>query len=210
MVFDKIYIISYIYNLDKRQKISKYLKEELGINNFEFIYGIDPNISNIKDINIYDRNIMSSPYILYENKNKDEYYLHTISCGLAHLTAFQHAYINSYNKILIIEDDVDFILNNEKILTYFNNIPNDADLIHYGYIEHFDNSPQNPNELYHKIDSHLIVAGTQCYAICNYQALEKIVNGYKQVLYTADQFWEHILLNRYIVLNKICKDQKYK
>ena len=60
--FDKIFIISWVYNSEKRKQLANYLTKEFGITNFEFIYGIDPNFSNINDIQLYDKWLMYEPY----------------------------------------------------------------------------------------------------------------------------------------------------
>ena len=49
--FDKIYIISYIHNIEKRKTISEKLLS-LGISDFEFVYGYDlHNLANLKMLN---------------------------------------------------------------------------------------------------------------------------------------------------------------
>lgn len=208
MIFDKVYIISFVFNSEKRKKISEYLINQLNIINFEFIYGIDPTISNIKDINIYDSNMMYEPYKFKDGYSRnDGYYMHDISCNLAHLTIYQLALSEGYEKILIIEDDALFVISNNIILEYFNNIPQDANIIYYGYI-FMHGETQKYNNLYNKIidDSHVLMAGMQCYAICNKETLKKLIEYQKQVFHPSDQYINDIINNCYISINSICID----
>ena len=214
MKFEKVYIISYVYNHKKRKRISNYLIKELGITNFEFVYGIDPSISNIKDINIYDKNIMTKPYKFKDAKFKNNtYYLHGISCGLAHLTAYQLALSDGYKKILIIEDDSLFIKDKNLINEYFNNIPKKANIIYYGYIKYYKPLIKY-NNLYYKIDINNIqcngIGGLPCYAICNRKTLINLIQKQKNIFNIADQYINYVIDNCYIAINKLCKDPIYK
>ena len=134
---DKIFIISYVGNSEKRKRISNYLINELGITDFEFIYGPDPNLLKLNNIPIYDRFLMSDPYTFKENfpdaNIENGYYKHHISALIANINIWQVSLAEGYNKILIIEDDATFMDDKEKIFKTLNNYPKDADIVHYGY-----------------------------------------------------------------------------
>lgn len=182
MIFEKIYIISYIKNDKKRNQIKNILKKLL-ITKFEFIYGIDMHISDIYKTSIYDES--EGNIFKIKNTSPDTYTSHAISCGIAHFTALQHAYYSHVNNCLIIEDDV--LLYND--LGYVNNVlsyyPENADVIQYGYIS----LQNNKNETYDKYyDVGKWYAGTQAYAICNRHTLEKLINNYLNMFYESDNY----------------------
>ena len=120
-IFDKIYVISFVKNNERREKIKKQF-DILNISNYEFIYGID--MYSMKEF-LYDH----SKHNIYNNSI--EYNIHGISCGLAHFTALQHAQVNEYNKILICEDDIQFINDLEYIEQMFNQYPKNVDIIKF-------------------------------------------------------------------------------
>ena len=182
MIFEKLYIISYIKNDEKRNKIKNILNK-LSITEFEFIYGIDMHISDIYKTSIYDER--EGNIFKIENPSPDTYASHAVSCGIAHFTALQHAYYSNINNCLIIEDDV--LLYND--LIYVNNVlsyyPENADIIQYGFISLQDNK----NETYDKYyEVGKWYAGTQAYAVCNRYTLEKLINNYLNMFYESDNY----------------------
>ena len=211
--FDKIFIISWVYNSEKRKQLANYLTKEFGITNFEFIYGIDPNFSNINDIQLYDKWLMYEPYKwrkeLKEANNLNGYYKHHISVSLAHISAWQISLAEGYNKILVFEDDVKFIENKEKIIETFKNRPKDADIVHYGYIQLLD-WQDGYNEKYDETFSktNKQIDGNQCYSIYNQETLKKIIDHQNSIFSVVDQFMQDIPnINRYYANEKICYDR---
>ena len=184
--FDKVYVISYIHNVDKRKTISDKLLS-LGIYDFEFIYGYDlHNLSNFKDI-------------MYKgtDDSNTSYYIHAISCGLAHLAAVQLGYDSGANSILIIEDDVLFYKDKKFIIDCLSNYPEDADLIQFGYLnftkELFNNTF---NKTTYK-------SGTQMYALCNRQTMERYINSQYKIFCSSDNIDVFKYENDYNVKNNI-------
>ena len=178
--FDKIYIISFVKNSKKQCQIKYILENILKINNFEFVYGLDMNISNMTDIRIYDN--YGDRIAIMPNNDPNSYESHHISCSIAHITALQHAYYNNFNNVLIIEDDVLLYKNLDyvnKILSYY---PEDADVIQYGYI--FDGGYNEKYDNYYDIGHWY--AGTQCYGICNKNTMNIIINRYLDKLFACD------------------------
>ena len=211
--FDKIFIISWVYNSEKRKQLANYLTKELGITNFEFIYGIDPNFSNINDIQLYDKWLMYEPYKwrkeLKEANNLNGYYKHHISVLLANLSTWQISLAEGYNKILVFEDDVKFIEDKEKIIETFKNRPKDADIVHYGYIkllDHLDGYNEKYDETFYKTNKQ--IDGCQCYGIYNQETLKKFIDYQKSIFSVTDQFMQDIPnINRYYANEKICYDR---
>jgi GR25 family glycosyltransferase involved in LPS biosynthesis len=58
-----------------------------------------------------------------------------IACLLSHLSVYKIALDRGYKKILVLEDDI-FVHKNVKALiqTFFADVPNDWDMIHFGYL----------------------------------------------------------------------------
>ena len=181
MIYDKVYIISYVKNIDKQEHIKQTLNN-LSINNFEFIYGIDVYLSNLCEIKIYDNDIDHS-FVINDNI-PNSYVSHAISCGIAHFTALQHAYYSNLNNCLIIEDDVLLYKDLNYVNNTLSNAPEDADVIQYGYII-FDKTYKfkRKEELFFK---DIWSAGTQCYGIMNRIALKKIIDNYLDTFYESD------------------------
>lgn len=182
-IFDKVYIISYIKNIEKQNRITSILNNVLNINNFEFIYGIDMHISDIYKTTIWDTQHDKS--FIIENNSSESYASHAISCGIAHFTAIQHAYYHNFNNCLIIEDDVLLYKNLDyvyKVLSYY---PNNADIIQYGYIMWDKDYNIKYDEFYNFGNWY---AGAQCYGICNNNTLYKIINNYLNKFYEADNY----------------------
>lgn len=87
--FDKIYVISYVKNYDRRKNILKYFKYH-NITNFEFIYSIDIPRQYIKDELI---ELLGDHYL---------------SVSYTHYRTMKIAYDLGYENILIFEDDAVF------------------------------------------------------------------------------------------------------
>ena len=109
-------------------------------------------------------------------------------------------------KILIIEDDALFVKDNDIILNYFNNIPEDANIVHYGYIKIYGETIKY-NDLYNKVTNGThTIAGLQCYGICNKETLEKLITYQKNIFCVADQFINKLINNYYISNKTLCID----
>lgn len=211
--FDKVIVISYVCNYSKQKRISKLLKK-LKID-FEFVYGIDAyNISNIKAIDFDDP--VNCWHNDLENGKYDAYYVHGISCCIAHLTAIELAYSQKCKNVLILEDDIFFNNDLNIVETYLTNYPEDSDVIQYGYINHsheHENHNNKYNELYNKND--YLCNGTQCYAICNRKTMKIYLKHIKKHFMAYDQihwidnFVNLYKLNVYCAIQPICIDKKH-
>lgn len=182
MIFDKVYIVSFVKNFEKQNKI-KLLLKKLNIENYEFIYGIDTHISNFYKITIWDEN--NGENFIINNDSCDSCASHSISCGIAHFTALQHAYYSKLNSCIIIEDDVllykDLNYVN-KVLSYY---PEDADIIQYGYILFESDKNEKYDEYFNK---GIWYAGAQAYGVCNRNSIKKIIDKYLDRFYEADNY----------------------
>ena len=93
-LFDKIYIITYVYNIDQRKLIANELNR-IGINNYEFVYSYDNSLLKLDD-----------------NINID---IKQISISFTHYDIIKKSYELGLNNILLFEDDVAFLKNVEEI-----------------------------------------------------------------------------------------------
>jgi len=94
---DKIYIINLHRRIDRKKKIIDELKK-IDVKNYEFITAVDGNDINVQ--NLYKK-------LKNDSKSKLKSAGH-LGCLLSHKKALEKAYINKYNQILILEDDIFF------------------------------------------------------------------------------------------------------
>ncbi len=94
---DKIYIINLERRNDRKKKIIDELKK-IGVKNYEFITAVDGNDVNVQ--NLYKR-------LKNDTKSKLKSAGH-LGCLLSHKKVLEKAFINKYNQILILEDDIFF------------------------------------------------------------------------------------------------------
>jgi GR25 family glycosyltransferase involved in LPS biosynthesis len=191
--FDKTYIISYVHNVNKRDRMAKKMKE-LDIDNYDFIYGCDlNNLSNFIDVS----------YKGTDNDNRNEYYVHAISCALTHLTAIQLGYDLGANSILIMEDDILFYKDINFIKKCLNDYPQDADLIQFGY---FDVYNRNFNQTFNKT---FYTCGAQMYALCNRNIMNDYIKSQYNIFCSADNIDVLVSENNYniyLVNPQLCID----
>lgn len=107
--FDKIYCINLERRKDRKEQcISEFFKHNL---NVEFISAIDGK--DISDINV---KIKKGAY----------------ACSLSHIKIYNDIIKNNYNKVLILEDDIEFSNNlTNEFNAVFNNIPENWNLLYF-------------------------------------------------------------------------------
>lgn len=119
VIFDKIYCISYLERMDRR-------------NFMEFQFKILGLLNKVEFINAFDfSKILPKEVLNGVNKNVNEFPI--FGCALSHYKCVKHAKLFGYKKILILEDDICFNKNFEIIYKYFNFLPKDWDYIKYMY-----------------------------------------------------------------------------
>lgn len=124
-VFDMVYYI----NLDKDELRNKNMLNYLSafhIQKYKRIAGA-----------VIDVDIESIPLHVYRNFNKkdDIYIRNAIGCRLSHLNCINDAKQNSFKRILILEDDIQFTKNlNDLLLGNYNNL-HDFDMLYLGGLE---------------------------------------------------------------------------
>lgn len=117
--FDKILYINMDKDGDRRQNMIKQF-EKFGITNFHRIAGSDlismPNPTSYRDF----------------IKSEEKYIKGQLGRRQSHLNAIQHAKINGYRRVLILEDDIEFLMNPSELLTINQEILNDWDMLYFG------------------------------------------------------------------------------
>lgn len=175
--FDKIYVISYIKNINKQHEIKTYLNKIWNVD-FDFIYGIDviglENIFNLNKIHFYGN-----------NPNLQDYDKGHISCGIAHYTAIEHAYVNNYNSCLIIEDDTCFIDDLKYIEYCFNHTPKDADSCRFALTNRNIDIIDKYNDFWILNESFI---GAQCYSINNRLMMKQYIQCMNDFFREADDY----------------------
>ena len=76
---------------------------------------------------------MSEP-ISYRNfiKNDERYIKGQLGCRRAHLNAVKYAKAHGYSRVLILEDDIEFLVDPNELLTINQEILNDWDMLYFG------------------------------------------------------------------------------
>jgi GR25 family glycosyltransferase involved in LPS biosynthesis len=117
--FDKILYINMDKDKDRNENLLQQF-EKLGITNFERITG---------------KEFFYKPYREdFRNFIKDDqkYILGQLGCRSSHISAIRHAKKQGYQRVLILEDDVEFLMNPSELLTINQEILNDWDMLYFG------------------------------------------------------------------------------
>lgn len=117
--FDKILYINMDKDVSRNHGMIKQF-EKLGITNFQRIAGSDL--------------ISLSQPISYRNfiKTDEKYIRGQLGCRRAHLNAIKYAKNQGYRRVLILEDDVEFLIDPSELLTINQEILNDWDMLYFG------------------------------------------------------------------------------
>lgn len=116
--FDKVYVLSLKRNKERRSQVTERLK--MVDIDFEFFDACDGQV--VKHVwEKFNNPIFSTPNYL--------------ACQISHLSIYNDALSNGYNRILILEDDVKPIKEiNEKFDIIHHQIPQDYELLYLGWI----------------------------------------------------------------------------
>jgi len=188
-IFDKIYVINLVENTERKKFIEQEFKDYKL--DFEFIH--TPDFYNLFDkykekfFNVYD---------LWGNKIN----LRLFGCTLGNYMAVKQAYEFGYNNVLIIEDDVCFTKDKKLLEQYFNNVPNNADMIRYSYrcvnendldlLENISKDKYNQQYLLSGKDipnTKIQYCGTSIWAIMNRKTMKKYIDSITNKFLGADQ-----------------------
>ena len=110
------------------------------------------------------------------------------SVAFGHYMCVYQAYYLGFNNVLILENDVVINTDKDLIFRYLYDIPEDADIIRYGYMEwdeynidKFDNT----NELFYKDNenSDTRYYGNQCYGLMNRKTMKIYLDSCNYIFY---------------------------
>lgn len=114
--FDKIYVLNLYKKVERREKTIERL-DRFNIN-YSIFNGVDGSVMNLL-WKKFNNDIFKNPNYL--------------ACALSHLSIYQDAVENGYEKILILEDDNQINININQLFENIN-IPEWKDLLYLGYI----------------------------------------------------------------------------
>lgn len=118
--FDEIYLLN-LKRRDDRLKITEKKLNDSSIDHIVFD-AVDGSVMNAVWKSHHEKNIR------FENSNY-------LACAISHLSIYNHAIQNEFDRILIIEDDVSILKNaNEKFNSIRDQIPEKWDLLYLGFI----------------------------------------------------------------------------
>lgn len=184
-----------------------------------------PLISELKRVGILDSGIfemvysvnMPSNIVYYERMNGFEFPEHQLNERYIHVTmthyeVIKKSYELGYKRILILEDDILFLNDINKIYNIISNIPQNAGIILYDYVE----LPNvgNQNDLFHKykIESeskyyHNLYSGllSSCYSLNDEGMLYMIWCLENGPIYDIDKYFSY-----YDIYYANCHNGKYE
>lgn len=133
--FDKVLYINMNKDKERNEHMIKQF-EKFNIKNYERIEAVEP--SNDFDLSL-SQIVDSIEPSQYRNfiKKEDKYIVGQYYCRASHIKAVQYAKEKNYKRILMLEDDVVFVTDPNKLLKNNTNILNDWDMLYFGgLIEH--------------------------------------------------------------------------
>jgi len=198
-MLDKILLLNLERRNDKKNKMMIKINENKYLNNkVDIVSAIDGNIIDNyltinADININD---WVNPFTGNSITNGE------IGCALSHFNIWKHIVNNKFNKVLIIEDDVDFHSNFEiELREYFNQIEDNN--INYDLFYLSRKSFSSDLKQLSKNISKCCLSYWTCGYIITYEGAKKLVeSNYLKNLIPVDEFLPLCYLNDKIKLNK--------
>ena len=214
--FDKIYILTISRGNERQLK----LKKELAGLNFDFFFGVDKNDLKLEDL--ISQNTYNEEFAVKMQRYHRKMTLGEIACSLGHKAIYEDALKNSYNKILVLEDDVTV---NENAINHFEKIikelPNNWDVVYFDYFKNESRSAINflkqqwyhlqkalgllnyshktINNIYAKdYSDHIKIAGYHDYASAyalSSNALKKLIELQTPIVFPADHVLPFAITN---------------
>ncbi len=166
ITWDKVYIINLKRRSDRKKIMIEKLKK-IGLTNYEFINAVDG--LKLKVSKVFDN---------LKNKNKTQIlnYGH-FGCILSHIKVLKNAILNNYNRVMILEDDIEFP---DDFIEKINNINvPEFNILYLG-------GPIKESKLF--IDGwgiHNEIMGTYGY-ILDSKIFKDVLNAFSELKYSAD------------------------
>lgn len=200
--FDKVYCLHLAESVDRYESITKEF-DRLGISDqVEFWWTCKRPIS--KQIG----DSLESLHTLYydkKRKKKDDVYAGVFNCAFEHYSIVKQAYLRGFNSILIIEDDIGFIDDLDRIEYIFNNLPNNYICVKF-WSTHINNLESKKN--FSRENFKLKSCSTACYCLDKI-GMEKYINSMDRYFTCADMAFEKFIDDIYVVSNPICEPKGF-
>lgn len=216
--FDKVYVVTVPRLKERQDQTTKLL---MGLD-FEFVQGVDKEqLSNTEIEEFYDNNAHLSLSRFDKPLRRGE-----IACALSHLQVYRQAISNGFDRILVLEDDIDIIAESlNQIKAFLNGLPNDWELAYLGcYLKNV--SPGNTAwikqsfyilmsilgihkwsirrilNIYPKpINDHVLESGNHegayAYAV-TLAGCKKLLAFNQPIKLSADNLFSHLITNRFL------------
>ena len=179
-VFDKIWCIHFVPYKERFNAINNELSRVgiVGSSCFEWHYTIS---------NYWNKFLVR---YLFQNKLAWALKETALYCPLEHYQIIKKSYEFGYKRILIIEDDIRFLKDLEKVKETIENIPENADIALFDYFIHctddeFQSYKSNKVNQYFGVYDKLM--STSCYMLSR-TAMEKIIPLYEKFLLPSDMY----------------------
>lgn len=144
----------------------------------------------------------------------------SMSCSLGHYGCIKTAYELGHEFILIMEDDIRFLKDNNKIFDIIDNIPPCADIVNFDILDSESVIPKNGYEKYASDRSYneyffeyMNFMGGSCYALSR-RAMKSICIRYEQMIAPADHYISGTIflgndISRYAAKESLCCQLTY-
>lgn len=136
--FDKIILLT----IERNTARLEIIKQALNGLEFEIFYGIDGSKLNLHEM-IQSGEVDNNIETIYKQTNMDymnmvaekPIHINQIACALSHVKIYEYIKNNSFDKILILEDDVIPVEENLKYLSEtLKEVPNDWEVLYLGHV----------------------------------------------------------------------------
>lgn len=200
-VFDKVYCITLEENVERQNNIKHILNDIYNID-FEFIYAFpfyksvySGLFDNDKVIPFGNYDYNGNVYIDYDNGR-------SLSIYIANYCAAVNTYKQGINRLLIIEDDICLYKDVNLVEKYFNEIPEDADVIRYGYNICFDEDKVNyikstNTDYWQDNENQQDKSGAQMFALMNRNTIKIYYENIARTLTGGDNPYNTFINNEY-------------
>lgn len=119
--FDEIYMILLIESETRKKNV----------NDFLYKFNSSNDVKIIETVKKPWMNFLIDDNINYCNYKKGYETISAFDCAINHYNIIKSSYEKGLNRIMIIEDDANFICNIDEYIKIINDIPNDADILHF-------------------------------------------------------------------------------
>lgn len=203
---ERIFVIS----IDRYNR-KEYINEILSGINFEYFDGVDGSLISQEEYNNYLNNRLHNSHKLGVGN---------LGCSLSHLNLYKKIYNEKLNNVLILEDDILLTDNIFKLDSYFNNLPNDYNLIYFGMnnshinydfslLPNIDNNILKINKQLLNYNSIFNLEGTNSYFVKDYNFIKELIDFQSKWLFTADgaliEYMKEYNLDYYVFLPQVIK-----